>query len=166
MTRKVTLDMNGKTLSNTGDIWNTADNKWSIIAVMQGGDLTIKGNGKIDAKENDCYALDVRDEGTHLLIENGEFIGNVSAVYALEGHVDIAGGKFSIKQLSPDYRFMLNLSDDEGEAGIASISVTGGSFEHFNPADNLAEGERTSFVAEGYTVTHDETNDIYTVSKN
>ena len=166
VTRKVTLDMNGKTLSNTEDIWNTAKNKWSIIAVMQDGDLTITGNGKIDAKENDCYALDVRDEGTHLLIENGEFIGNISAVYAHTGNVEIAGGTFSIKQRSEynDCRYLLNLQDDNGEAGIATISVTGGSFKEFNPADNLAEDPKVSFVAEGYKVSRDETDDIYTVS--
>ena len=135
---------------------------------MLGGDLTIKGNGKIDAKDSDCYALDVRDEGTHLLIENGEFIGNVSAVYAHTGNVEIAGGTFSIKQRSGygDCRYLLNLLDDNGKAGKATISVTGGSFKEFNPADNLAENPKVSFVAEGHTVTRDETNDIYTVSKN
>ena len=166
VTRKVTLDMNGKMLSNTAEIWDTAEKKWSIIAVMLGGDLTIKGNGKIDAKENDCYALDVRDEGTHLLIENGEFIGNVSAVYAHTGNVEIAGGTFSIKQRSgySDFRYLLNLLDDNGKAGKATISVTGGSFKGFDPADNLAEDPKVSFVAEGYEVSHDETDDIYTVS--
>ena len=165
VTRKVTLDMNGRMLSNTEDIWDTAEKKWSIIAVMLGGDLTIKGNGKIDAKANDCYALDVRDEKTHLLIENGEFIGNVSAVYAYTGNVEIAGGTFSIKQRSEygDCRYLLNLKDDNGEAGFATISVTGGSFKEFNPADNEAEDPKVSFVAEGYEVVS-QTGDIYTVS--
>ena len=76
---KGTLDLNGKKLYNTKDIWNDGAAKtWSLVSV-QGGSLTITGNGTLAAKENDEYAADVRDGGK-LVIENGTFTGNISAV--------------------------------------------------------------------------------------
>lgn len=164
---KVTLDFNGKVLSNTTSIWDNVEETWSIISVQKDGDLTIIGNGKIDALENDCYAFDVFNGG-HLVIENGEFIGNVSAVYVNEGKAEIKGGKYLIKQLDPthnDERFLLNLLDANREAGTAEIVVTGGTFVKFNPEDNLAEGEGTNFVAEGYAATYNESDETYTVNK-
>ncbi len=60
--KEVVLDLNGKTISNTADLWNTAANDWSLLSV-RGGSLTIKGAGTLQAKENDCYAVDVMDGG-------------------------------------------------------------------------------------------------------
>lgn len=164
---KVTLDFNGKVLSNTTSIWDNVEETWSIISVQKDGDLTIIGNGKIDALENDCYAFDVFNGG-HLVIENGEFIGNVSAVYVNEGKAEIKGGKYLIKQLDPthnDERFLLNLFDANREAGTAEIEVTGGTFVKFDPEDNLADGKGTNFVAEGYASTYNESDKTYTVNK-
>lgn len=162
---KVTLDFNEKVLFNTTPIWDTVEKTWSIISVQKDGDLTIIGNGKIDALKDDCYAFDVSNGG-HLVIENGEFIGNVSAVYVKEGKAEIKGGKYSIRQLDQTYndeRFLLNLYDANGEAETAEIVVTGGTFEKFNPADNEAEGKDTNFVAEGYAATYNESDETYTV---
>lgn len=154
ITRKVTLNLNGKTISNTEDIWvdTETEDKWSLISVGTNGNLTITGNGKLKAKENDCYAVDVVDGGK-LTIENGEFIGNISAVYVFEGEAEIKGGKYSIQQLSSngDERFTLNLYDANRINETAKIKVSGGEFNKFNPANNLAEGENTNFVVEGYT---------------
>ena len=154
ITRKVTLNLNGKTISNTEDIWvdTETEDKWSLISVGTNGNLTITGDGKLKAKENDCYAVDVVDGGK-LTIENGEFIGNISAVYVFEGEAEIKGGKYSIQQLSSngDERFTLNLYDAHRTNGTAKIKVSGGEFNKFNPANNLAEGENTNFVVEGYT---------------
>lgn len=154
VTREVTLDLNGKTLSNESPIWVDTEeiDKWSIISVRKDGNLTVTGNGTIHALENDCYALDVMDAGK-LVIENGTFIGNISAVYAYQGTVEIKGGEYSIQQLSEhkDYRFTLNCQDDYFVDGTASFVVTGGVFHDFNPANNLAELPSANFVAEGYT---------------
>ena len=151
VTETVTLDMNGKTISNETGIWNTTggNKDWSLISV-QGGNLTITGEGTLDAKENDCYAIDVR--GGTLTIENGTIIGNVSAVYVHDGVANINGGTYSITQLSEhaDERFTLNCLDENYVGGTAKIIVKGGTFNKFNPAENLAEGAETNFVAEGY----------------
>lgn len=152
-TRKVTLNLNGKTISNTKDIWvdTETEDKWSLISVGANGDLTITGNGKLKAKENDCFAVDVVGGGK-VTINDGEFVGNISAIYVFEGEAIIKGGKYSIQQLSSqnDERFTLNLYDANRTNGTAKITVSGGEFSKFNPANNLAEGENTNFVAEGY----------------
>ena len=143
-----TLNLNGHNITNTQDIWQGDD--WSMISV-RGGDLTINGNGKVASKANDAYAIDVQDGG-NLVINGGEYNGNITAVYVLKGHAQINGGKFSIQQLSSqgDYRFLLNLYDANRKNGTATIEVTGGEYNNFDPANNLAEGPNTNFVAAGY----------------
>ncbi len=150
---KVTINANGKTVANTADIWT--DNDWSLVSAQGGAALTVKGNGTFKAKENDCYAVDVRD-GSELVIEDGTFIGNVHAVYVLKGTAYIKGGFYSVQQKYPDANkadeFVLNCYDANRANGTAKIIVTGGTFVNFNPADCQAEGANTNFVAEGYKV--------------
>ena len=149
--KEVTLDLNGKTISNTTDIWNTATNDWSLLSV-RGGSLTIKGAGTLQAKENDCFAVDVMDGGK-VVIEDGIYVGNVHAVYVFEGSVEIKGGKYSIQQpseLPSPYGYVLNCYDANRKNGTAKIMVSGGEFVKFNPADCAAEGAHTNFLADGY----------------
>ena len=166
--RKVELNLNGKKLYNTSEIWSVALEEYSIITVEDKGELTITGNGTIEALENDCYGIDVY--GGKLIINNGTIIGNIHAVYVSTGSAEIKGGHYAIKQVygaDKPYEFVLNLLDENREAGTASIVVTGGTFEKFNPADCKAEGEGTNFVAEGYTSRLQEgSEDIYEVVKN
>ena len=171
VTGTVTLDMNDRKISNTTDIWKDTDevDKWSLISVRENGNLTITGNGTLSTKENDIYAVDVYDAASSCTIESGTFIGNIHAVYVFNGSLTVNGGTYSIQQLYGDtskaYEFVLNCYDDNREAGTAKITVNGGTFENFNPADCEAEGEGTNFVAKGYTVTpQTDGNDIwYTV---
>ena len=162
--KEVVLDLNGKTISNTTDIWNTAANDWSLLSV-RGGSLTIKGAGTLQAKENDCFAVDVMDGGK-VVIEDGTYVGNAHAVYVFEGSVEIKGGKYSIQQpsgLSSPYGYVLNCYDANYKNGTAKIIVTGGEFEKFNPADCAAEGAHTNFLADGYKST--QIGDSYFVTK-
>lgn len=164
VTREVTLDLNGKTLSNESPIWVDTEeiDKWSIISVRANGNLTVTGKGTIHALENDCYAFDVVDGGK-LVIESGIFVGNISAVYVFKGTAEIKGGEYSIQQLDNNYhdeRFTLNCYDDNYTNGTASIVVTDGTFHNFDPANCLAEGPNTNFVAKDYT-----THGIYEVIK-
>lgn len=148
-----TLNLNGRNITNTTDIW--AGDNWSLISV-QGGNLTINGNGQVAGKANDCYAIDVRDGG-NLTINGGDYNGNITAVYVIEGHATINGGSFTIQQLSNynDYRYMLNLYDANGRNGTASIEVNGGKYYQFNPENNLAEGPNTNFLSAGYESVQD-----------
>lgn len=153
--KEVVIDLNGKTISNTADLWDVPDafaGNWSLLSV-KGGTLTIKGAGTLQAKENDCYAVDVQDGGT-VVIEDGTYVGNIHAVYVQKGTAEIRGGKYSIQQTYPEaakaYGFVLNCYDKNRENGTAKILVSGGEFVKFNPADCVAEGEGTNFVIAGY----------------
>lgn len=153
--KEVVIDLNGKTISNTADLWdvpNKIANNWSLLSV-KGGTLTIKGAGTLQAKENDCYAVDVQDGGT-VVIEDGTYVGNIHAVYVQKGTAEIRGGKYSIQQTYPEaakaYGFVLNCYDANRKNGTAKILVSGGEFVKFNPANCVAEGEGTNFVIAGY----------------
>ena len=153
--KDVVLDLDGHKISNTTDFWDEPAGNWSLISV-QGGKLTIKGNGVFKAKADDCFAVDVQNGG-ELIIEDGEFVGNLDAVYVSEGSAVIKGGKFSIQQLNTtagkEYEFTLNCLDANYKNGTAKITVYGGQFEKFNPADCAAEGAHTNFLAPGYKTT-------------
>ncbi len=149
------LDMNGKTISNTADIWDESKADWSLISARNGAKLTITGNGTFKAKENDSFTVDVQD-GATVTIEDGTFIGNIHAVYVYEGTANIKGGFYAVQQKYTDANkadgFVLNCYDANRTNGTAKIIVTGGTFVNFNPADCWAEGEHTNFVADGYSV--------------
>ena len=154
--KSATLDLGGKTIANTADIWNESTMAWSLISA-RGKDttLTVTGNGTLKAKENDNFAIDVQD-GATVIVKDGTFIGNIHAVYVYEGTAIIEGGFFSVQQKYPDAakanEFVLNCYDANRADGKAKITVTGGTFVNFNPADCQAEGAGTSFVPAGYTV--------------
>ena len=153
--KDVILDLNGHEINNTEDLWNETTGDWSLVSV-RGGSLTIKGDGILKAKENDCFAVDVQDGG-HVIIEDGEYISNVHAVYVWVGTAEIRGGKYSVQQKYQDPakadEFVLNCYDAHHRDGTAKIIVTGGEFVSFNPADCWAEGAHTNFLAPGYKTT-------------
>lgn len=160
---EVTLNLNGKTVTNTEDLWDEATEKYSIFEVA-GGALTLKGDGTVKAKENDCYALLVSDGG-HLIIEDGTYVGNIDALHVYDGLAEIKGGSYSIQQLCPltghgPYDFVLNCKNENYAAGKANIIVTGGSFQGFDPA-NAKSDDAASYLAPGYISV--ETNGVWTV---
>ena len=154
--KNATLNMNGKTIANITNIWDVEPNSWSLVSVREGATLTIDGNGTFKAKENDCFAVDVQDDGCKVVIKSGTFIGNIHAVYVYTGEAVIEGGFFSVQQKFSDAakadEFVLNCYDVNRANGTAKITVKGGTFVNFNPADCQAEGAHTNFVAEGYSV--------------
>ena len=104
VSKNITIDLNGYTIKNTEDIWNEDAKSWSLISVRKGGILTLldsseAGTGTLLAKENDCYAVDVRDGGM-LIIESGTYIGNISSVYVHSGTAYINGGYYKVQQTS------------------------------------------------------------------
>ena len=151
--KTLTVDLNKQDVANAADLWDKAPNQWSLFSVRRGSTLTLKGDGEVIAKANDCYAVDVQDGG-HLVIEDGHFNGNIHAVYVEEGTAEIKGGTFEVQQKFPDAdkadEFVLNCYDANRENGTAKIIVTGGTFIGFNPGDCKAEGNGTNFVAPGY----------------
>lgn len=165
--KNITLDLNGKKIYNTTDIWHDADkndeNDKNIVAmfdIKDGADVTITGNGTVEAKQNDCYNFNIVKG--NLTIENGTFMGNVSAVQVQNGHLAIKGGKFDLLQKwDGKSTFLINCIDDAYRDGTAKVSITGGTFVDFNPANCQAEGEGTNFCAPGYKT--ELTNGVYVV---
>ena len=151
--KTLTVDLNKQNVANAADLWDKAPNQWSLFSVRRGSTLTLKGDGEVIAKANDCYAVDVQDGG-HLVIEDGHYNGNIHAVYVTEGVAEIKGGTFEVQQKYPDAEkadeFVLNCLDENYKNGTAKIIVTGGTFIGFNPGDCKAEGNGTNFVAPGY----------------
>ncbi len=143
----VSLNLNGKTIANKDDIWDESGN--ALLSLEDGTTLTINGNGTLKPKAEDCYGINVKG-GSHLIIEDGHFYGNVSVIQVQEGTAEIKGGTFELLQhWNPDAYF-LNCIDAAYKEGKAHIIVTGGKFIGFNPADCAAEGAHTNFVAPGY----------------
>lgn len=169
VTKKLTLDLAGHKLYNTKDLWDAPtekDNNWSLISVRGTGNLTITGNGTLDAKKDDCYAVDVQDETAKATLENGTFVGNITTVYVFEGTLVVKDGSYSIKQVNSNgvqnqYGLTINCYDQNYKNGTAKVLITGGTFAHFNPVDNAAEGAGTNFATSGYE-TVEGTDGLYT----
>ena len=167
---KVTLNLNNHNLTSTS--------AGSYGAIMARGtqEITIGGKGTIDAGDGIC----IEANGTSSLnpLATINLTGSTTTyrtnrpggelIYCYVGIINITNGTFRNDGAS-DYT--LNCYDANYQAGTAKIIVTGGKFYDFNPADNNAEGEHTSFVPEGYhvevsTVVEDEVeHTIYTVKK-
>lgn len=167
--KSLKLNMSGYKIYNDTAVWDEENNSWSLISVGSGADLTITGKGTFQTLEGDCYAVDVVDGGS-CTIENGTFVGNIHAVYVLQGSLIVNGGTFSVQQkynaTYPD-EYVLNCYDANYKNETASIIVNGGSFAGFNPRDCRAEGAGTNFCALGRKVTESTENNItfYTVEK-
>ena len=155
------LDLNGHRLYNTQDIWDDNSGAWALVTVS-GGILSIVGDGEMIAKDNDCFDVTVRD-GAKCEIYSGKFVGNIHAVYVHDGDLQVFGGDYSVVQKFSAARpddYVLNCLDASYREGKATITVYGGTFHGFNPADCYAEGANTDFVAEGYTVTSEQGDPI------
>jgi hypothetical protein len=135
----------------------------AVICAKNGGTVTFNDySGYVDGGAND-YAVEVRDGGK-VVINSGHFKGAVSAVYAVNGAVEINGGEFWANDSAYGANYLLNCSDANYNANLASIVVKGGEYHGFNPAANAAEGKGTNFVAQGYKSV-EKTNGVWTVSQ-
>ena len=147
--KNITLDLNGKTIKNTQDIWGDKAN--AILSITNGAKVTITGDGTIDAKENDCYTINVVKGD--LTIENGTFYGNVSVVQVEEGTLSVKGGTFDLHQKwEGSSKYLFNCIDDAYANGSANVAISGGTFVGFDPSAS-PEGEGTSYLAPGYAPT-------------
>ncbi|MBQ7307014.1 MAG: hypothetical protein IJW82_00625 [Clostridia bacterium] len=145
--KKIVLDLCGHKIFNENNIWNSENKKWSLISVIDGGDLTIK-NGFVIAKEYDCYAIDIR--GGKVTIESGKYIGNVHCIYVHTGSLIINGGEFDIQQLSEvtnDSSFTINCLDTNFANNTASVLIKGGKFANFNPMESKSENPVANFLS-------------------
>lgn len=154
--KSITLDLNGKTIKNTVDIWG--DNTNAILSITNGAKVTITGNGTIDAKENDCYTINVVKGD--LTIENGTFYGNVSVVQVEEGTLSVKGGTFDLHQKwEGSSKYLFNCIDEAYVDGSANVAISGGTFVGFDPnvsPEQKVDGKAPSFAAPGAGITKNE----------
>ena len=162
--RKLTFDLNGKTL--------TGDGEDGVIYAKGEADIVIKGDGQIIAKESvNRYAMALwAKENAKVKILNGAFsqiITGTDKQYDMiyisgNAQVIIEDGQFDCN--TP--KWTLNIYDKD--ALTAKFIVKGGKFKDYNPAQVETEPEAsniTSFVADGYTSTYNELTNYYTVTK-
>ena len=156
--KSITLDLNGKTIKNTEAIWNDDGTSIAILSITNGAKVTITGNGTIDAKENDCYTINVVKGD--LTIENGTFYGNVSVVQVQEGTLSVKGGTFDLHQKwEGSSKYLINCIDDAYVGGSANVAISGGTFVGFDPnvsPEQKVDGKTPSFAAPGVGITKNE----------
>lgn len=154
--KNITLDLNGKKIYNTKDIWS--DKAVSLIDIRDGAKVTVMGDGTIAAKENDCYTINIKDGG--LTIENGTFVGNISVVQVENGELTINGGTFSLLQKwDGEDRYLINCIDKAFTDNTAKVAIYGGSFVGFDPnvsPEKKVDGKVSSFAAPGVGITKNE----------
>lgn len=154
--KSITLNLNGKTIRNTVDIWGDKAN--AILSITNGAKVTITGNGTIDAKENDCYTINVVKGD--LTIENGTFYGNVSVVQVEEGSLSVKGGTFDLHQKwEGSSKYLFNCIDEAYVDGSAKVAISGGTFVGFDPnvsPEQKVDGKTPSFAAPGAGITKNE----------
>lgn len=174
----VTVDLNGYEI-NAKDAWiDESDNSTNAYAFwVKDGNLIIRGNGKVTATDAD-YSMAVWCQGGNVTIESGEFRNggeSCSLIYASgTGNIVIKGGKYIATPIGEqigtgDEYTALNLKDRDNMT--CSISVEGGHYYKFDPANNSAEDNAewweahpNGFVADGYTSIKN--GDYYSVIKN
>ncbi len=170
--KSITLDLNGYTMTIPGELESSSN--WAAFYI-NGGTLTVKDStkstgaiiGADKTEENPKYRGGVylfHLTGGNLVIENGTFYAGGTVVNVETGTATVNGGKFSVYPDvdTKDSRYLLNCIDKNYGDGTAHITVTGGTFVGFDPANNMAEGENTNFVAAGYVSRMDE-DGSYTV---
>jgi hypothetical protein len=173
--QNVTIDLNGKNL--TGGLFAESNGAMTagqtdsyVFWVKPGATLTIEGEGTI-VSQAAPYSMAVWAQGGEVVINGGNFYNNGEGsdlIYASAGGtVIINGGKFVAceKQAgvsgTQEKRSALNIKD--AHRATSSITVYGGTFFHFNPANNKSEGDNTNFVAPGYKSVYDNATGYYTV---
>lgn len=159
------LNLNGHRFANE-DNGYTEDAKSALVVK---GKLTINGDGEVFCEGNTTRKPNVETqpsntcisvmEGGHLIINGGNYsVGTdvdtkCNATIYVEnvgkaGKVEIYGGTFTNAQdFNGHHSFVLNQDDQLTEK---CITVYGGTFIGFNPADNSSDGAHTNYVADGY----------------
>lgn len=153
----------GPKAASSAAIWVNAANQTLTID----GNVTVKGGESTNTNNDNATAANIYNG--KLVINNGTFISGIDAsgnnspaIYLTPragetAVLEINGGVF--KSVSGNAEFLINC--DDGATSRCQISIKGGTFYGFNPADNNADGAHTNYVAEGYDVIQD--GETYTV---
>ena len=139
--KKVTIDLNGKTVTVNNPVADTKYSKFDLIAAIYvggNGDLTLKdsvggGNLTVTAGDSQIYTLLMVDgENTKMLIESGHYeldkTANQSLIYAGDDKtITVTGGTFVLLNANPDISKIPWIFNCYGD-GVNSVTVTGGTY--------------------------------------
>lgn len=131
----------------------------SALSVRNGSTITIDGNVRIDGGSGSQgnYAIrmvygTVNINGGYFHSGNDANGGSSEVIYLESGFassftckLNINGGVF---ECDGDASFLINCQDSYRKK--CTVTIKGGTFVGFNPANNTAEGKNTNFVAPGY----------------
>lgn len=147
----VTLNLNGQTLSYTGnDVF---------FRVNDGGNLTINGKvsgskiytnpTEVSATGGNGYIALVKTGGV-VTFDGGDYeAGNTCTIaQAAGGTVYVKDGNFSVNSSEYGNIYLLNHTDALKNDGL--IEVTGGTFKGYDPANSVSENPAMNFVKVGY----------------
>lgn len=163
ITNPITLDLNGKTIIGPDNMGNNGTNFCMLIVDANTTIIDSANGGGIDAGKNGGYCINVRN-GATLTINDGKYYGGGTAVQVQKGKLIINGGSFDCEPYDNPaygYKFLINCIDAAWKDGTAQVSITGGTFAHFDPSDSSSENPRGNFCAPGYKA--DLTNGVYVV---
>lgn len=125
-----------------------AKNKNGFLMVRPAINITIEGDGEWENQQG--YGIWKSNNDGVIKVMSGKFKAQTHVVYAEHGFIEIHGGEFELIN-TEDKKFLLNCLDASYKAGTAGITVYGGKFHNFDPANSMSESETpVSFVAEGY----------------
>ena len=149
ITKKVTINLNGKTIATT-----QADTEGNgVFWVRTGGELTLNGEGTVNGVGGNAYNIAIWADGGKVIINGGTYTNegaqddgpdgaHFDLIYVKNGGaVEINGGTFKCQ--TP--KWTLNSNDTL----TGTIVVNGGLFYQFNPSDCATEGAGTNWCAKG-----------------
>ena len=159
--KDVTIDLNGYTLtaplfteSNGSIIEGNTD---SYVFWVKNGTLTINGNGVVKS-QNAKYSMAVWVNGGNAVLNGGTYINDgdgCDLIYlSSKGNLEIIDGTYEACERTGNEdgthnkRSAINIKD--ANRSTCTVSVKGGKFLEFNPANNVSETQNTNFVAQGY----------------
>ena len=155
--KDVVVNLNGATLTagvfaeNGGVISEGTTDSYAFW--VKDGSLTIEGDGVVEA-QNAKYSIAVWANGGNVVLNGGTYKNSGAGcdlVYVSgSAKVEINGGEY-IATLKGDAegtnnkRSAINIKD--ADRATCNVTVKGGKFYEFNPADNVSEVAHTNFTA-------------------
>ena len=140
--KDVTINLNGHTINYRA--YNGESESLIMARIENGGRLTINGPGAINSNGYIASA----NKGAKIFVNGGDFKAYTTAFQSNGGEVYLLGGTYEENSVPAEPTYLVNYIDSQ--VGKGTISISGGTFKGFNPADNEAENPKVDFVAIGY----------------
>lgn len=154
--KDVELDLNGYSI--TSNSWDEDGDSNSYVFWVKDGKLTLNGEGVVKATDAK-YSMAVWANGGDVEINGGTYKNggdSCDLIYvSKKGNIVITNGEFipagpatGKEPGTKNLYTALNIKD--ANKSTCFISVKGGKFYNFDPANNYSENPQMSFVAPGY----------------